>query len=87
MLWPVKVSGVISPEAGVVEVVPIFKEPECSTKSGAPGREQPQLPCARDGRGAIARAELGIDAADVGVDRVDGDVELARDLRPRQVCR
>src|SRR5690348_9979240 len=51
------------------------------------GREEPQLPCAPDGGGAIARTELGVDIADVGVDRVDRNVELARDLGSRQVCR
>src|SRR3979411_2782987 len=48
---------------------------------------EPQLPCAPDGGGAIARTELGIDIADVGADRVDRNVELARDLGSRQICR
>src|SRR5256885_12348858 len=55
--------------------------------SRAPGREEPQLPCAFNGGRATARVELGVDVADVRVDRVDGDVELSRDLRPRHVGR
>jgi hypothetical protein len=52
-----------------------------------PGRKEPQLACALNGARAIARAELGVDLADVRVDRVDGHVELSRDLGPRQICR
>lgn len=55
--------------------------------SGAPGCEEPQFPGALNGGRAIARTELGIDVADVRVDGVDGDVELSRDLGPRQVRR
>ena len=45
------------------------------------------MPCALNGGRPIAHTELGVDAPDVRVDRVDRDVELSRDLRPRQVCR
>jgi len=52
-----------------------------------PGRKEPQLACAFNGARAIARAELGVDPADVRIDRVDGHVELPRDLGPRQIRR
>src|SRR5439155_23621186 len=54
---------------------------------GAPDGEKPQLAGVLHGRAAVVRAELGVDAAYVGVDRVDGDVERSGDLGPREVRR
>ena len=47
-------------------------------------RDQAELAGAGDGLGAVARAELGQDVADVLLDGVEGDHELARDglVRP-----
>jgi hypothetical protein len=40
-----------------------------------------------DGSRPVTRTELGIEVADVSVDRVDRDVEILRDFCPRQVCK
>ena len=50
-------------------------------------REQPHLSCAPYRRGTILSLELGVDVADVGVDGVHRDRQLAGDLRPGQVRR
>ena len=42
---------------------------------------------ALNGGRAITRPELRVNVADVRIDRVDGDVELPRDVGPRQVRR
>jgi hypothetical protein len=47
-------------------------------------RDQAQLSCPGDGLGAVGRAELAQDVADVLLDGIEGDHELARDglVRP-----
>ena len=51
------------------------------------GRQQPQLPGVPHGRGPVPDTELGVDAADVRVDGVRRDGQLAGDLGPGQVGR
>ena len=53
----------------------------------AAGGQQPQLAGALHGRGAVAGLELGVDAADVRVDGVHRDRQLACDLGPGEVRR
>src|ERR1700733_10615499 len=50
-------------------------------------RQQPHRPGPLHGRGAGPGLELGVDVADVGVDRVDRDRKLAGDLGPGEVSR
>src|ERR1700751_4573885 len=52
-----------------------------------PGREEAHLPSPLNRGGAIAHTGLGADLAHMRVDRVDGDIELVRDLGPGQVRR
>ena len=54
--------------------------------TGAPDGQESQLASLANGRAAVTRAKLGVNAADVGVDRVDRDVERSGDLGPRQIC-
>src|SRR5262245_49980848 len=48
--------------------------------------QQPELAGPRDGLGARGDAKLAEDHARVGPDRVEGDVELGRDLALRQAA-
>ena len=48
------------------------------TSYGAPSGDQAQLPCPGDGLGAVGRAELGQEMADVLLDGVEGYHKLAR---------
>jgi hypothetical protein len=49
--------------------------------------QQPQLPGALHGRGAVIDLELGVDPAEMRADGVHRDGQLAGDLRPGQVRR
>ena len=51
------------------------------------GCQQAEGSGARDGVGSPVRAELGVQVAHMGADGVDRDVQLAGDLRPREIGR
>src|SRR6202167_6515020 len=58
-----------------------------SVLAGRPGREQPYLAGPMHGRGAILGLELGVNVADVRINRVDRDRQLAGDLRAGEIRR
>src|SRR6516162_6005940 len=51
-----------------------------------PLRDQPEFPRPGDGLGAVGRAELAQQVADMLLDGIDGDDELARDGLVRLSC-
>ena len=72
----------------------------CGARPGRPGLgkdepvciwprsgDQAELACAGDGLGAVGRAELAQDVADVLLDGIEGDHELVRDDLVRPACR
>ena len=75
------ITGTVGGGVGTLALAPLL------SVWSAPDGKQPKLARLSHGRTAVTRAELGVDTADMRVDRVDGDVERSRDLGPREVCR
>jgi glyoxylase-like metal-dependent hydrolase (beta-lactamase superfamily II) len=70
------------------QVTPHHQHPVTAVLARPAGRrQQPQVPGAPHGRGPVTDLELGVDAADLRVDGIRRDGQLAGDLRPGQVGR